>query len=458
VIILALLILGSVGGLFATLLTSTAGKQATLLTSTAGKQVTATANAPATREPLTGSVNSCPASGPVGATISVSSSGWSEPDGEQVSLGYMIASYCSIVSDAQTSTFKSGSFSGWLHLPNGTPLGTYSICATFGSTTAVANTYTVLTEASPQIRISLSTQTGVPQATITGSNYFPAGTTVNLFWETTNGSVLFTITPAVSNSNGLISRTYRIPTTVASGSYKIVANVGGQQPTLSSSVTFTYNTLTPTPTPSPTPLPASDPTPTQHLSPTAVTTAVATPILTPTIGATMPVGSQHTNTGQTPSSGTTSNTSSTKQPTRIVIIGSIIGSFVLLATILIIVLFIRRKKARSVHIAATVGSTLSSPMTWQNNQVGSSAPGSMPYPMNNGSMTVSPPWPVASTPPSPQKLQISPYAHLLQQPEGGSSGLTSEPTKMTSDDPNIESIKRQVQMGLFATPGNRRDD
>jgi hypothetical protein len=367
----------------------------------------------------------------------------------------MIAEYCTIVPDTQTSTFKSGSFSGWLHLPNGTPLGSYSICATFGSTTAVANTtYTVLTESSPQISISLSIQAGVQQATITGSNYFPAGTTVNLFWETTNSSVLFTITPAVSNSNGLISRTFIIPATVASGSYKIVANVGGQQPTLSSSVTVTYNALTPTPTPSPTPLPASDPTPTQHLSPTA---AVATPILTPTIGATTLAGSQHTNTGQTSSSGTTSNTSSTKQPTRIVIIGSIIGSLVLLASILMIVLFIRRKKARSVHIAATVGSTLSSPMTWQNNQVGSSAPGSMPYPMNNDSTTVSPPWSVATSP-SPQKLQMSPYAHLLQQPEGGSSGLTSEPTKMTSDDPNIESIKRQVKLGLFNTHGNHRDD
>ena len=410
----------------------------------------------AARESITGIVSSSPSSGPVGATISISGSGWPESDGEQVSLGYMIASYCSIVADAQTSTFKNGSFSGWLHLPNGTPPGSYSICATFGRTTAVANTYTVLTESSPQISISLSIQPGVQQATITGSNYFPAGTTVNLFWETTNGNGIFTITPAVSNSNGLISRTFLIPDTVASGSYKIVADVGGQQPTLSSSVTFTYNALTPTPTSSPTPLPTSDPTPTQHLSPTAVTTAVATPILTPTIGATAPVGSQNTNTGQTPSPGTTSNNFSTNQPTRIVLIASITGSLALLVTILIIVLFIRRKKARSIHIAATVGSTPSSPATWQNNQVGSSVPDSMPYPINNSSMTVSPPWPVTSSP--PQQLQISPYAHLLQQPEGGNSSVTSEPTKMTPDDPNIESIKQQVQMGLFATPGNRRDD
>ena len=109
----------------------------------------------AERALTTGSVSSSPTSGPVGATISVSGSGWSEPDGEQVSLGYMIAAFCSTVPDSQASTFKSGSFSGTLHLPSGTPLGTYSICANFGSTTATANTYTVLTESSPQISISL---------------------------------------------------------------------------------------------------------------------------------------------------------------------------------------------------------------------------------------------------------------------------------------------------------------
>ena len=403
----------------------------------------------------TGSISSSPSSGPVTATISVSGTGWShEPDSEQVSLGYMIATYCTIVSDAQAGTFKNGSFSGSLHLPNGTPLGTYSICATFGGTTAVANnTYTVLTESSPQIKFSLAKQAGVQQVTITGSNYLPAGTKVNLFWETTNGSVIYTITPAVSNNDGLISRTFIVPTTIASGSYKIVANVA-QQPTLSSSVTFTYNALTPTPTPSPTPPPASDPTPTQHLSPTAATTAVATPILTPTIAATALVSSQNTNTGQTPTSGSnTNNNASTNQLTKFALIGSIIGAVALLATIPIIVLFIRRKKARSIDIVPTVGPMPGSSMSWQNNQFGST-----PYPVNNGSMAVSPPWPVASTPPSPQKLQVSPYTHLLQQPEGGSSVLTNEPAKGTQDDLDIESIKRQVQMGLFATPGNRRDD
>ena len=174
-----------------------------------------------------GSVSSSPSSGPVGATISVSGSGWPEPDGEQVSLGYMIAAFCSTVPNSQASTFKSGSFSGSLRLPNGTPLGTYQICANFGTTTAVANTYTVLTESSPQISVSLPIQQSGQQATVSGSNYLPSGTTVNLYWETTNGNVIFTITPAVSNSSGLISRIFLIPTSITSGPYKIVATVSG---------------------------------------------------------------------------------------------------------------------------------------------------------------------------------------------------------------------------------------
>ncbi|HYX48598.1 MAG TPA: hypothetical protein VE843_02560 [Ktedonobacteraceae bacterium] len=397
---------------------------------------------------ITGSVSSSPTAGPVSALISVSGSGWSEPDGEQVSLGYMIASNCLTVSDAQASTFKNGSFSGSLHLPNGTPLGTYSICANFGSMTAIANTYTVLTESSPQISISLSTQSGKQQASVSGSNYFPAGTTVNLNWETTNGTVKFTITPTVSNSSGLISRTFLIPTSIQSGVYKIVATVSGQ-PTLNTSASFTYHASTPTstPTPSPTALPTSDPTPTKLLSPTTVATKV---VSTPTTSATSFVGSQNTNTGQTPSSGTTSNGSTMNQLTGMVLIGSTTGVLALLAIMLITVLLIRRKKARSQAIAAAVAPAQNSPMSWQNNQSSG-----MPYPKQNGSMAVSPPWPATSSP--PQQMQISPSAHLLQQPEGGSPVLTSGSSKLTPDNPNLESIKQQVQMGLFATSANDRD-
>jgi hypothetical protein len=407
-------------------------------------------SAQAARKPVTRSVSSSPSSGPSGAIISISGSDWPDPDGEQVNFGYLIASDCSIVPDYQSSTLQNGSFSGWLRWPNGTPLGVYSICATFGSTTAIANTYTVLSQSSPQIVISPSRLTAGQQATITGANFFPAGITVQLFWKTTDGRIILTLTPAISNSNGLISRTFIVPTTTfASGTYKIVASVGGgQQPTLSSSATFSYYPPTPTPIPSPTPRPASDPTPTQHHSHTAATTVGATPIVTPTIGSTATVGSQNTDAGQTPSTGPTGNAAITNLSTSMVITGGVIGFLALLTAILITVLLIRSKKAHSTSATETVGSPVNSPFTWQNNQGGSSVPGSMLFPINSGSMA----------PPTPLQLQVSPYAHLLHQSDGGSTGLANDPSRIAPDDPNLASIKRQVQMGLFATPGQRQVD
>jgi hypothetical protein len=91
-------------------------------------------------------------------------------------------------------------------------------------------------------------------------------------------------------------------------------------------------------------------------------------------------------------------------------------------------------------------------MTWQNYQVSG-----MPYPIQNGPMPAPLPWPVTSAPPSPQQLQMSPYAHLLQQGDEGHSNSGSEVNFPAPGDPNLESIKQQVQKGLFATPGMRRD-
>ncbi len=419
---------------------------------------------------ITGSVVSSPSSGPVGVTIAISGSGLPDPDGEQVSFGYMIAFYCSIVPDSHAGTLLGGSFSGWLRWPNGTPLGIYTVCATFGSTTAPASTYTVLSGSAPQVSISPSILTVGTQATVTGSNYYPAGTTVQLSWETVNGGVNFGISPAISTSNGSISRTFVVPTTsLASGSYKIVAVVGGgQPPTLSSSATFTYNA--PVPAPSPTSSPGPDPTPTRQLSPTATATVVASPIVTPTIGSTPSTGSPNTNTGQTP---TSSTTTTSNQPTSILLIVGGTGFLVLLTAILIIVLLIRRKKARSKRMMREVGSPTNGLLTWQNGQIGNAVPGNMPFPMNNTSDTPMPPWPVPpanggsispphlgmqSTPLSPQQLQVSPYVHLLQQPNGGSTGLVNDHATIAPNDSNFEAIKRQAQMGLFAIPGQRRNE
>jgi hypothetical protein len=133
--------------------------------------------ADAKREHIGGTVQSSPSSGPVGAIITVSGAGWPEADGTQVSFGYMIADNCSTVADSQVGTLSGGSFSGWFRWPVGTVLTTYTVCAIIGSQTAPANTtYTVLSLSAPQVAISPLTLTAGTQATITGSNYFPAGT------------------------------------------------------------------------------------------------------------------------------------------------------------------------------------------------------------------------------------------------------------------------------------------
>lgn len=442
--------------------------------------------ADAKRGRIVGSVESSPSSGPVGAIITVSGAGWSEADGTQVSFGYMIADNCSIVADSQVGTLSGGSFSGWFRWPVGTALAMYTVCAVIGSTTATANTYTLLSASAPQVSISPTTLTAGTQATIRGSNYFPAGTIVQLSWQSMSGSVDFSINPATSNSNGSISRTFTVPTTtLASGSYMIVAIVGGGHPsTLSSLATFAYNA--PAPKPSPTPSPRPDPTPTQNLAPTATATVGTTP----TGDSATPAVTQ--NTGQIPTSNTTGNTGGTTAinlQSRMVQIVAVAVSLVLLIAILATVLLTRRRKAHSRpatgrEIPGTAPATngllssqnglgsnsalvngklfpvadgpISPIPSWStlpgHNGSISSVPIGQMFPTNNGM----PPMGKLSTQLSPAQMQYSPYIHLLHQSAGESAGAVANGSATAADDQTLEAIKRQVQMGLFAAPRQRQ--
>ncbi len=69
-----------------------------------------------------------------------------------------------------------------------------------------------------------------------------------------------------------------------------------------------------------------------------------------------------------------------------------------------------------------------------------------------------PPLDTQSTLPSPPpQLQASPYVHLLQQTDGESTSLMHDHSSMAPNDPNLEAMKKQVQMGLFAAPRHHRD-
>jgi hypothetical protein len=51
-------------------------------------------------------------------------------------------------------------------------------------------------------------------------------------------------------------------------------------------------------------------------------------------------------------------------------------------------------------------------------------------------------------------LPFTPYTQLLQQPAGPD---VRDPV-LVPDDPTLEAMKKQAQMGLFAVPGQRKDE
>jgi hypothetical protein len=398
------------------------------------------------------------------------------PDGTQVSFGYMVVeSYCLIVPDSQTGTLSGGFFSGWFRWPQGTPLNTYTVCANVGGTTATANTFSVLSASAPQISITPTTLTAGQQATITGANFFPAGTAVQLFWETAKGSIDFGITPVTSNNNGSISRTFTVPATaLPGGSYMIEAVVGrSQPPALSASAPFTYTTPAHNPTP----------TPSRTSTPTLSPTAAATKGTTPTVSSTTPAATQNPTTSQTPVLNTTSNDSSNaggstppNQSGSVLLIAGVIGSLVLLITLLAIVLLIRHKKARSRKMirraTPAAGLNTNGVSPWQNGLSASPPLGKgMPGQFSPASAWVAPPvnggqavstnngathGGTQAASPSSKPLPFTPYTQLLQQSVGGSVD-TGKPV-LAPYDPTLEAMKRQAQIGLFAVPGQHGDE
>lgn len=305
---------------------------------------------------ITGTISSSPASGPVGTTISVSGSGWGGTDGTPVSFGYMVNSSCSIVADSQNGSLSGGNFSGWFRWPSGTALYTYSVCAMIGNTLAVAGNFTVLSFSPPAVSISPSRLVPNAQATITATNYYPAGTPVHFYWMSGN-TIVENLYSVASNTSGVAVLTFIVPKlSIANGSYTINASADGGQPgTLFSSVNFTY--AAPGVSPSPTPRPS--PTTTPAVTPTTTTTPAATPTTrtsatvttaSPTAGVSPTVGNGQTPTTSGTNSGNNGNTntgtSTASSPDNFLLIaGMAVLSGALLAGVALLLLFRRRRKA-----------------------------------------------------------------------------------------------------------------
>ncbi|HLX57987.1 MAG TPA: transmembrane domain-containing protein [Ktedonobacteraceae bacterium] len=442
-----------------------------------------------------GTVMNSPYSGPVGATIAVSGSGWTdEANGTMVSFGYMVGSDCFIVTDAQNGTFQNSAFSGWFRWPEGTALGTYRVCAVFGKTTALAGRYTVLSSSPPGVTISPSTLSTNQPATITASNYFPAGTQVNFLWVTSNNTVVDILNSSFSDVGGVATMNFTTPNnmSIASGSYLIQAYAGsGQPPTLFASTNFTYNIATAQP--SPTPDPASSPSATPSPAPTQNATITTTPTTqasataaagaTPTAGPTQTVGSNQTPTSNgVPSGnngGSSTGGSTTSSSNTLLLVAGVVGVLALLIAGLVLASILRRRRKATWRQMTGIPPSLpnsAATLPWANPQGVFMNNGNMPSNMSNGAMgnpnagTYMPyaPYsgpgmaaPQANNMPvmanSPMKSTMP--AWLATSPSGRATpGAAGNGTMVAPDDPALDAMRRQAQSGLFVTPRSFKDE
>ncbi|HKV56711.1 MAG TPA: hypothetical protein VJO32_00455 [Ktedonobacteraceae bacterium] len=433
---------------------------------------------------VSGSISSFPSGGPAGTQITVAGSGWTEADGTSVTFGYELTANasCTPVTGTPNGSLSNGSFSGSFSWPSGTALSTYPVCAvietTPATTTVVAGNFSVFSSTPPVVSIAPSTLAPNIQATITASNYYPAGMQVNFSWMSGN-TVIDNLNSATSDMNGTAVLTFTVPSlSIASGSYSINASVGsGQSAMLPSSTSFTYNAPvlppSPTPRPSPSPTPEPTPAPTRAATPTLTptTTASATATATTTAGATPSASASPTvassqvaaTNGTTPGS---SNGSNTGPPATgsfdktVLVVASLAVLLGLLAGVVGVLLVIRNRKAASV-LAAIPPVMSHNPWqaSWSNPQGVFANEGAMPPVLYNN--------PAASATTAmfqPQVNNMPPITNMpapMPVPVGAevSAGNGNwHPPITVPADPALDAMQRRAQEGLFAAPRPFQDE
>lgn len=463
---------------------------------------------------ITGSASSSPSTGPAGTTITVTGSGWAASNGTSVVFGYQVYSSCSIVADSQSGTISGSSFSGWFRWPSGTAQNTFQVCAMVGNVMAVAGSFSVLSSNPPSVSITPSTLAPNSHATITASNYYPAGTQVSFAWMSGN-TVVDNLNSAPSNTSGVAVMAFTVPNfSIASGSYSINATAGGGQPaTLFSSTNFTYHppvvSPSPTPNPSPTPSPAPSPTTTPAVTPTATTTAsaTATTAATPTLGASPTVVSSQTpaSNGTTSGNNSGSNTGTPGTSSNTLLIGGLAVLFgALLLGVVAALLMSRRRKAARAQARVMPPKLPNSPpgqAPWANQPGAFMNNGAVPPPLNNNlpgnpnpasyplynpasmpglfspQANNMPPMPVAVgvgtvagngnaiapagnpalqplTPPQPPAWLTNSSFGVIAPGAGGNAN----PAIATHADPTLDAMRRQAQAGLFVVPRPFKDE
>lgn len=354
---------------------------------------------------LARSVTSSPSQGPVGAVIVVTGSRMNSPNGTQIDLGYSTDfSNCNAATDTQPGVVQNGVFSGWFRWPASTGTGTFEVCASVhGSNNPFfAGTYRVLSATPPQISIAPATPSAGKQATVTGANFLPAGTSVRLVWPAANGLPSVSLGTATSDNTGAFSQAITIPAHAITGTYGVQALAGtGQPPTMSASTAFHVNGI----------VIVAVPTPTVATSPTAT----APP--SPTAAATSPATSNGAGPGQA-----ANNTvgGSTNLLLPVALVGFVVVVAALVAGILVV------RKQRALALAATAGAP-----PWPPASHMAAGDGFAPY---------------QAGPQLPFGISRSTRPHRAVAP---GEQRESEPIPF---DPGLAEAMRQAQVSLFVTP------
>ncbi len=290
---------------------------------------------------------SSPLIGPVGAVITVSGSNLSYPDGTPIQIGYItyqpvMVPVCTPVTNGQSSPVQNQAFSGWFRWPTSTGTGTFQVCVLVnGSSTPIdANGYSVISASPPQVTVAPTIPSVGKQATVSGANFLPGGSSVKLFWRSANGGSPLALGTVTSDATGAFTQTFTVPDKLSTGSYSVTASSGSGQPAvLGASTTFHVNGITIAAVPTPT----AQASPTPTVSPTVSATATATAQASPT-----PVGQVQVTTPQQNSSGI-SNSSGLILP---LVLG---GLLLVIAALVAGILFVRRQRELAAAAATSGG-------------------------------------------------------------------------------------------------------
>jgi hypothetical protein len=356
---------------------------------------------------LARTITSSPALGPVGAVIVVTGVGVNSPDGTQIDLGYSTNfATCTAATDTQPGVVRNHAFSGWFRWPAGTGSGrTFEVCAAVdGSNNPFfVGTYQVLSPTPPQISLSPAVPDAGKQATVAGTNFLPAGTSVRLVWPAANGLPGALLGVVSSDASGAFSQTIVVPSHAITSTYTIEALAGaGQPPTMSASTTFHVNGI----------VIVAVPTPTVSLSPTAAPSPAG--IANSAVASHTPGGDQVADNGN-----------SAAGKTKLLLSVALVGLVVVVAALIAGIVVVRKQRA--------LAQVISDPPLW------SGAPGAPA-----GGEFV--PAPSQAGPQLPFGLG------RITRPQRAVSPVVQKEWEPVPFDPGLLEAMRQAQVSLFVTP------